>query len=118
MAHTFAVVSPEGKLLPCPMLQVSAGDVRRQPLDVLWRESPLLQKLRARRFGDLPECGTCPRSGYCDRCSAMALLEDGDLDGPSSRACHIAELREKAWGVPAPPGAPAPKRPRLRVLQG
>jgi len=118
MARSFAVVSPEGELLPCSALQISAGNVTRTPLDVLWRESPLLQKLRARSFGDLPECGTCPRSGYCGRCSAMALLEDGDLDGPSSRACHIAELREQAWGVPPPPGAPQPKRPRLLVLQG
>jgi radical SAM protein with 4Fe4S-binding SPASM domain len=116
MARTFAVVSPAGDLLPCPMLQVSAGSLRRERLDVLWRESPVLARLRARRFGDLRACGTCPRSGYCDRCSASALLEDGDLDGPSSRSCHVAALRERAWGVPPPPGAPAPTRRGLRVL--
>ncbi|HEY6105429.1 MAG TPA: SPASM domain-containing protein, partial [Anaeromyxobacteraceae bacterium] len=116
MARSFLVVSPEGELLPCPMLQTSAGSVREERLDVLWREAPLLRRLRARSFGDLDGCGTCPRSGYCDRCSAIALLEDGDLDGPSSRACHVAELRERAWGLPAPPGAPAPKSARLRIL--
>jgi hypothetical protein len=47
----------------------------------------------------------------------MALLEDGDLDGPSSRACHIAELREKAWGLSPPPGTPVRGHPGLRVLQ-
>ncbi len=117
MARTFAVVSPEGEVLPCPMLQVSAGNVRRAPLDVIWKEAPLLERLRARRFGELATCGTCPRSGYCDRCSATALLEDGDLDGPSARACHMAELRERAWGLSAPAGAPAVKRSPLRVLQ-
>lgn len=118
LAQSFAVVSPKGELLPCSIMHVSAGSVRRTPLDVLWRESAVLQRLRARRFGALRECGTCARSGYCGRCSAVALLEDGDMDGPSSFACHIAELREKAWGVPPPAGAPRPKRPRLRVLQG
>lgn len=117
MARNFLVLSPEGEVLPCPMLQISAGSVRRERLDVLWRESPLLRRLRDRRFGDLETCGTCPRSGYCDRCSATALLEDGDLDGPSSLACHIAELRERAWGLPAPADAPRVDRPRLRVLQ-
>ncbi len=118
MARSFLVVSPEGELLPCPVLQMSAGNVRSARLDVLWREAPLLRRLRARTFGALQGCGTCPRSGYCHRCSALALLEDGDLDGPSSRACHLAELRERAWGLPAPAGAPdpAPGSRRLRVL--
>lgn len=117
MGRNFLVVSPEGELLPCPMMQTSAGNVRRERLDVLWREAPLLRRLRARTFGGLEGCGTCPRSGYCDRCSAIALLEDGDLDGPSRRACHIAELRERAWGLPVPAGAPVPARRGLRVLQ-
>jgi radical SAM protein with 4Fe4S-binding SPASM domain len=117
MGRSFAVVSPEGEVLPCPMLQVSAGSVRTAGLDAIWKDSPVFQRLRARRFGDLEACGTCPRSGYCDRCSATALIEDGDLDGPSSRACHIAELRERAWGLPAPANAPRVERARLRVLQ-
>jgi len=118
MGRTFLVVSPEGDVLACPVLPLSAGNVRDAPLDSIWREAHLFQRLRQRRFGGLDACGTCPRSGYCQRCSALALLEDGDLDGPSSRACRMAELREKAWGVPPPPGAPRPKRPGLRVLQG
>lgn len=117
MGRTFAVVSPEGEVLPCPMLQLSAGSVRTGRLDDIWTESPMFRRLRERRFGSLEQCGTCPRSGYCDRCSATALLEDGDLDGPSSRACHIAELRERAWGLAAPPGAPVPRPSRLRILQ-
>jgi radical SAM protein with 4Fe4S-binding SPASM domain len=99
------------------VLPLPAGNVRDQPLDVIWKESPLFTRLRARRFGALTDCAACPRSGYCGRCSALALLEDGDLDGPSSRACHIAELRERAWGVAPPAGLPPPReRNRLRVL--
>jgi AdoMet-dependent heme synthase len=117
MARNFLVVSPEGELLPCPLLQTSAGSLRRERLDALWREAPLLNQLRSRTFGQLNGCGTCPRSGYCDRCSAIALLENGDLDGPSSRACHLAALRERAWGIPAPTGAPAPTPSWLRVVR-
>lgn len=117
MGRTFLAVAPDGRVLPCVVLPLSAGNVLDQPLDVIWKESPLLAKLRARSFGDLEKCAACPRSGYCDRCSALALLEDGDLDGPSTRACKIAELRERAWGVEPPEGIPAPRpRARLRVL--
>jgi radical SAM protein with 4Fe4S-binding SPASM domain len=119
MARTFVSISSEGDVVPCPLLKKTAGNVRDEPLAALWR-SPLMEQLRARRYGTLPTCGTCPRSGYCGRCSAIALLEDGDLDGPSSRACHLAELREQAWGIPAPAGAPAaPGRSSLlRVING
>jgi radical SAM protein with 4Fe4S-binding SPASM domain len=116
MARTFVVVGPSGNIHPCAAMPFSAGNVRETPLDVAWNTSPVMLHLRARTYGALPVCGDCPRSGYCGRCSALALLEDGDLDGPSSRACHVAELRERAWGVPPPPGAPAPPRKSLRVL--
>lgn len=119
VARSLLVVGPTGDVLPCVAMPLPAGNVRDAPLDVIWRESPLLQRLRARRWGELSGCAGCPRSGYCGRCSALALLEDGDLDGPSSRACHLAALREQAWGLPPPAGAPAPPRPRaLRVLPG
>ncbi len=117
MGRGLLVVSWDGDVLPCPVLRRSAGNVRDAALAEIWRASPLLVALRSRRFGELPVCGTCPRSGYCDRCSAIALLEDGDLDGPSSRACRVAELRERAWGVPPPEGAPAVKRRPLPVLR-
>ena len=115
MARTFLVVGPDGAVHPCAALPFSAGNVRDTPLDQLWG-APLMTRLRARTVGALPECAGCPRSGYCGRCSALALLEDGDLDGPSSRACAIAELRERAWGLPRPPEAPVVARRSLRVV--
>lgn len=115
MARTFVVVGPSGEVHPCVAMPLSAGNVRAAPLDELWRRAPLLERLRARTHGALPVCGTCERSGYCGRCSALALLEDGDLDGPSSRACHVAELRERAWGLPPPAGAPEGPRARTRL---
>jgi radical SAM protein with 4Fe4S-binding SPASM domain len=106
-ARSFLAISSEGDVLPCPVLRRPVGNLRQAPLADIWRSAPM-ERLRARRFGTLSACGSCSRSGYCGRCSAMALLEDGDLDGPSSRACHVAELRERAWGVPAPAGAYVP----------
>jgi radical SAM protein with 4Fe4S-binding SPASM domain len=110
MARSFVTIGSQGDVFPCPLLRRPVGNLRQAPLAALWR-SPAMERLRARRFGDLAVCGTCPRSGYCDRCSATALLEDGDLDGPSSRACHVADLRERAWGICAPPGADVPRKP-------
>jgi radical SAM protein with 4Fe4S-binding SPASM domain len=117
MGRTFLVVGPDGTIRPCVALQHSAGNVRLQSLQEVWRTSPLMLGMRGRTVGALPICGDCPRNGYCGRCSALALLEDGDLDGPSSRACQVGELRERAWGLPPPANAPVPARKSLRVLR-
>lgn len=116
IARTFTVVSPEGKMLSCPLLQSPVGDLRERPLLEIWRTSPELERLRRTGHGDLDRCGSCARSGYCGRCSATALLEDGDFFGPSARACRLAELREQAWGLPPPAAVPVPGHRRLRVL--
>ncbi len=111
MGRSLLVISSEGDVLPCTLLRQPAGNLRRASLAEVWR-SPAMEQLRARRFGALDVCGTCPRSGYCGRCSGVALLEDGDLDGPSTRACQMAELREQAWGIAAPPGVASGGRSR------
>jgi radical SAM protein with 4Fe4S-binding SPASM domain len=116
MGRSFAVLSPGGDVFACPLHRVSAGNVRATPLRAIWTDSPLLQQLRARQVGALRVCGTCPKNGYCGRCSAVALLEDGDLDGPSSRACHIAELIERAREAAAPGGHAQPDASSLPAL--
>ncbi|MEW5852537.1 MAG: radical SAM protein [Myxococcota bacterium] len=104
IARTFTVVGPDGRVLPCVHIQQPVGNVKQEGLLRIWEHSPTLQKLRQTTYADLPTCNGCPRSGYCGRCSAVALLEDGDFHGPSSRACELAELKEQAWGVPPPAG--------------
>jgi radical SAM protein with 4Fe4S-binding SPASM domain len=118
VARRFTTVRPDGQVIPCPRMQVDAGNVRQDSLAHIFAESPILKKLRSTTFGDLTGCSDCSRSGYCGRCSATAYLEDGDMFGPSSRSCHVAEVKEKAWGVDAPKGAytPPKQNARLRVL--
>lgn len=118
IARSFTVVAPDGRVLPCTHIQQSAGNVRDASWAQVWDHSPVLTKLRSTTWKDLHSCNGCERSGYCGRCSAVALLEDGDFHGPSSRACQIAELKERAWGLPAPASKPAVPSSRLKILQG
>ncbi|HSM51171.1 MAG TPA: SPASM domain-containing protein, partial [Thermoanaerobaculia bacterium] len=68
-----------GDLLPCTVLPLVAGSVLARPFAEVWREAPLLARLRALRRKDLPVCGTCAAFAACGRCHAEALLEGGDL---------------------------------------
>lgn len=117
MARSFVVVGPDGEVRPCVAMDLSAGNVKDAPLDRIFQDSSLMKTLRSRTQDRLRTCGDCERSGYCGRCSALALLEDGDLDGPSTRACHIAELREQAWHIPAPPAVYTPPPGAKRALR-
>ncbi len=119
VARRFTTITPDGRMIPCPRMQVDVGNVKNGHLFDIFQNAPLLQKLRGTTFGDLRGCNDCSRSGYCGRCSATAFLEDGDMFGPSSRSCHVAEVKEQAWGVTPPAGAYKPVKSAnslLRVL--
>lgn len=87
----YAVIRASGDVLPCSVLPLVAGNVLARPFAEVWREAPLFARLRALRRPDLPVCGTCPGVAGCGRCHAEALLEGGDLLGPSPPACARAE---------------------------
>lgn len=65
---------------------------RDRPFREVWEGSPWLRRIRSLRRGDLAECSSCDKFSFCGRCQAQALVEDGDLLGPSSHARERAEL--------------------------
>ena len=126
-------ITPQGLVTACHALPVPAGDLRRQSFREVWRGSAGLEQIRGLTWSRLEACSACDVRAYCQRCHAMALLEDGRLDGPSREACRhavlIRDLLRDEGLVPAgetglPPTMrldamrrPAPVRsPALRVL--
>jgi radical SAM protein with 4Fe4S-binding SPASM domain len=107
-------VSPTGDVYPCPTYPTAIGNVFETPFARLWAGGELLDRLRALRVRDLEgDCHQCSQSGYCGRCTAVALLEHGRELGPSHESCRVADAKERALGVAPPPGA---ARVRLRVV--
>ncbi|MFQ5901425.1 MAG: radical SAM/SPASM domain-containing protein [Thermodesulfobacteriota bacterium] len=93
MGKRTCVISPRGDLFPCLLFPESAGNVREKNFRKIWRESPLLNYLRGLTLADLKDaCSTCKKLDYCQRCSPVALMEDGDLLGPSSWSCNLSEV--------------------------
>jgi radical SAM protein with 4Fe4S-binding SPASM domain len=83
-------VDPQGKVWPCNVLPVPSGDLRRQSFREIWYGSPQLEEVRAVRWAHLHECNACALRPYCQRCHAMALIEHGEMYGPSLEACRHA----------------------------
>lgn len=91
----FASISSAGEVQACNILPGSGGSVLEKPFGEIWRESKWLNFVRNIRREDLHTCGTCSKLSYCGRCHAQAMIEDGDILGPSSWAKEHAEAVER-----------------------
>ncbi len=93
--NRYANISAAGEVRACNSLPVVAGNVRDKSFREIWEQSEWLKQVRSIRRKDLDTCNTCPKISYCGRCHAQAMLEDGNIMGPSSSACSHAEMVER-----------------------
>ena len=70
-------ITPEGKVTPCPYLPAVAGDLRQEGFAEIWRDSPVLARLRGGELGG--KCGRCEYRVVCGGCRARAFAGTGDL---------------------------------------
>lgn len=103
--HNSCYISPYGDVYPCVQMPMPSGNVRQQAFAQIWRESKELGRVRAVRESALRVCSGCSLRRFCHRCPGIAYLEDGDLLGPSERACELAEANARLAGVPNPVSA-------------
>jgi AdoMet-dependent heme synthase len=69
-------VGHDGDVYPAGFLPVTVGNVRERSLARIYRESPLLQDIRAGRFSG--RCGTCEFRDLCGGSRARAFAATGD----------------------------------------
>jgi radical SAM protein with 4Fe4S-binding SPASM domain len=100
-----AYISPYGDVYPCVQMPLPTGNVRRQSFRDVWYGSGEMQRVRAIRENMIEVCNQCEIRQHCERCGGLALMEDGDLTGPSTRACELAEMKARLAGVPQPVSA-------------
>ncbi len=92
-------VRADGTIVPCSMLaHMELGRINRDSLAEVWRESPALNRLRARReipLSDFAFCAGCEYIPYCTgNCPGLAYTLTGQVDHPSPDACLRRFLAE------------------------
>ncbi|MEM9491954.1 MAG: radical SAM protein, partial [Myxococcota bacterium] len=88
-------IGPQGQVKPCNGLPVVCGDLREQSFEDIWTGSAFLGEIRQLTWASIAECNVCQLRAYCHRCHGMALLEQGQLRGPSLEACrHAVAVRD------------------------
>lgn len=93
--RTYVCVQPDGDVTPCVyMPQRVMGNVRRKPLERIFRDSVFWEVLndRDRRWG---HCEVCAFKQYCGGCRARADAYYGALNGPDP-GCVLNDLHWEA----------------------
>ncbi|MHC1566519.1 MAG: radical SAM protein [Candidatus Syntropharchaeia archaeon] len=80
-------ISANGKVMPCPVLRIEVGDLRKTDLRVIWEESEVLRKLRERKLLH-GKCGRCEFKFVCGGCRGVAYAETGDFLGEDPRCWY------------------------------
>lgn len=104
-SHNACYISAYGDVMPCVAMPIACGNVRDEPFADIWHRSPNMLKVRAIRIRDLHTCSSCTASPFCTRCPGQALVETGDLYGPSPGNCEHALAKAQAAGSSAIPAS-------------
>jgi radical SAM protein with 4Fe4S-binding SPASM domain len=86
-------------------MPIVCGNVRDEPFAEIWRRSPEMLRVRSIRIRDLHTCSGCAAGRFCARCPGQAVVENGDLYGPSTAACEHALVAAEAAGSTAVPAS-------------
>lgn len=79
-ATGFAFVSHVGDVQPCGYLELSCGNVRREPFPSIWKDAAIFKELRD--FQQYKgKCGRCEYRAVCGGCRARAYEMTGDYLG-------------------------------------
>jgi radical SAM protein with 4Fe4S-binding SPASM domain len=92
----YCAVGPTGDLMPCIMMPMVVGNLRKRSFQEMWQTDPFLERLRALRFEDLHTCRSCDVKGSCSRCPGVAMQRGQDVDGCDLSAKQIARARVAA----------------------
>ncbi len=104
-AHNACYISAYGDVMPCVAMPIACGNVRDEPFAEIWHRSPDMLRVRSIRIRDLHTCSSCAASPFCSRCPGQALVETGDLYGPSPANCEHALVGAQVAGSPAIPAS-------------
>lgn len=93
---TKIVISPEGKVYPCPFYHLEIGDLNTSKLKEIINSS---NALNVRKLFERPqECKKCGVANKCPRCPIIAYCEEGKFDSINKYSCMIANLYNNYMG--------------------
>jgi radical SAM protein with 4Fe4S-binding SPASM domain len=90
----YCALEPNGDITPCVFIPIKLGNVRKNDLGEVWRNHPILLKIRDRKsfWG---HCRECEFRNVCGGCRARAYGYFGDIQGPDPGCINNKEYWNK-----------------------
>lgn len=90
-------ITENGDVYPCAGWQAMiCGNVYKQSLKEIWKDSPQFRQIRSVTQGDFPECLKCEARNYCAMCLVRNYNESGgDMFKINKHFCEVAFLNKK-----------------------
>lgn len=95
IALSSLLIDPYGDVYPCIQTRIPVGNLRRQTVREIWRDSSAWDRLGRLTLENLSVCDSCDLKPFCLRCHGLALVEDGDLYACASVCRREASLRRQ-----------------------
>lgn len=89
--HISLYISPDGEVYPCGIWRVKLGDLKRESLEEIWKNSKELKIIRSYRKKDLLECKGCEYKSFCGFCPGLSYFETKNSLIPSRNLCSKAK---------------------------
>jgi len=88
-------IRPNGDIFPCGLWLIKLGNVREIPIDLIWNNSDILERIRQLKLKDFKDCLTCDSIQYCDLCPAITYDLDHNRCRKNFQYCKKAKLLHK-----------------------
>ncbi|MCX7944337.1 MAG: radical SAM protein [Deltaproteobacteria bacterium] len=85
-------IAPNGKVFPCVEWDELLGDLRKESLIEIWKNSERLMQIRNLRIKDYKKCVSCKYLSACSICPGLNLRDKKDIFEPSDLACQRARM--------------------------
>lgn len=96
VARLSIAIAPDGKIFPCMHIRESIGNIHQDDFTEIWKNAPMLKKLRAITLDDFNSCNDCEYRSYCFICMGDFWIENGEFLKPSKTTCIMARARYTA----------------------
>ena len=117
LRHLFScLVTANGDVMPCVGVTIPVGNIRRNKLADILRDSEVVQDLRRYRENIKGPCSECDRLEECYGCRGSAYQLTGDYLASDPLCWRISGRKDEIRKLPLPVDGIVPQKPPMRMV--